>query len=485
MIRWGINALNHDAAITVMDGDDIKFAGHAERYSRIKNDSNLNQELINDALRFGAPQEIIWFERPWLKKIRYLKAGQWAEFFDESPKQHLKKFGLAYVPLKYSGHHESHAAAGYFTSKFKDAAIVVVDAIGELDTASVWYGEGNTIKKLHSSKYPHSIGLAYSAFTQRVGLKPNEEEYILMGMAAYGKPIYSQSIRKELLNLETPSLVASFNAHRGLDPSWMQEAKDVDLAASIQHVTELFMVELCRWAKEQTGSKNLVLMGGCALNCVANSKIAENGLFKNIWIMPNPGDGGSSLGAILARTKRQANWTNSFLGFNIDRPLDINQVVDGLIQHKIIAVANGPAEFGPRALGHRSLLADPRGQDVKDRVNDIKKRQRFRPFAPIILANHAHDYFDLPVSESPYMQFTAKCNYPYKFPAIIHIDGTSRVQTVSEDDNPLMFAVLTEFYKRTGCPMLLNTSLNIKGEPLVNTWEDALRFQQKHKVKVF
>jgi carbamoyltransferase len=468
---WGISALNHDASITVMRGNEILFAGHSERYTRIKNDSHL------------------WFEKTLLKKSRQLLAGQWKEVLSQSPKDYLAEFGLGNLPLTFVPHHMSHAAAGYFTSKFEDAAVVVVDAIGEWDTISVWEGKGNELRKVQSTTYPNSLGLLYSAVTQRVGLKPNEEEYILMGMAAYGSPVYYDALMNDIVECkEAPTFRLKVDLHRGMR-WWREDIKSeqdyMNLAASIQKITEEFMCDLSLWAQEKVCSENLVLMGGCALNCVANEKIAQLGRFNDIWIMPNPGDAGSSLGAILAHTKQRANWVHPYLGTNIDRPFDLMGAVDALASGEIIGVATGKAEFGPRALGNRSLLADPRGDTIKDRVNDIKKRQRFRPFAPIVIEDLAHKYFDLPVQTSPYMQFTAKCLYPELFPAICHVDGSSRVQTLNEEQNPTMFKLLKEFYKKTGCPILLNTSLNIKGEPLVNTWEDATAFQNRYKVRMF
>jgi len=268
-------------------------------------------------------------------------------------------------------------------------------------------------------------------------------------------------------------------------PEIQSEQDYMNLAASIQKITEEFMCEITRWAFENIPSKNLVLMGGCALNCVANEKIARQNLFDDIWIMPNPGDAGSSLGCILAHTKEKAIWTGPFLGTKIKRMFDVKATVDALVKGNIIGMATGRAEYGPRALGNRSLLADPRGDTVKDRVNDIKKRQRFRPFAPMVLEHLAHEYFDMPVKTSPYMQYTAKCLQPDLYPAICHVDGTSRVQTLNITQNRTMYLVLEEFYNRTGCPMLLNTSLNIKGEPLVDTWSDAIKFQNKYKVQMF
>jgi len=489
-VIWGISALNHDASITVMDsGNNILFAAHSERYSRIKNDRFLNSNIIDAAKKFGNPVQIAWFEKPYLKKSRQAFAGQWDEVWTPTPSAYLGTLNLGHIPVVYIPHHQSHAAAGYFTSKFSNAAIIVVDAIGEWDTISVWDAKAASLKKIHSVRYPSSLGLLYSAMTQRVGLKPNEEEYILMGMAAYGKPIHTESILNDFVSYyKTPDFTLRENVHRGIRqwrPDLSTEQDFMDIAASIQLITENFMCDIAKWARQNIQSDNLILMGGCALNCVANEKIARLGLFKDIWIMPNPGDAGSSLGAILAYTQVHANWNNPYLGTNIDRPFDVSKVVDAIVSDKIIGIATGRAEFGPRALGNRSLIADPRGDEIKSKVNAIKKRQQFRPFAPIVLEGLAHSYFDMPVRTSPYMQFTARCLRPDLFPAICHVDGSSRVQTLNEEQNPRIFAVLTEFYRRTGCPILLNTSLNIKGEPLVDSWEDAMQFQSKYNITIF
>jgi len=406
-----------------------------------------------------------------------------------SPSAYLKSVGLAGLPIKYVSHHEAHAAAGYFTSSFTDAAVVVVDAIGEWDTISIWHAADNKMTKIHSSSYPSSLGLLYSAVTDRIGLKANEEEYILMGMAAYGEPIYYNDLKNDFIKeSQLPDFALKENIHRGMKwwrPDIQSEQDYMNLAASIQKITEEFMCDITRWTSENIPSKNLVLMGGCALNCVANEKIARLKIFDDIWIMPNPGDAGSSLGCILAYTREKAEWTGPFLGTDIKRLFDVKATVDALVKGDIIGMATGRAEYGPRALGNRSLLADPRGDSIKDKVNDIKKRQRFRPFAPMVLEHLAHNYFDMPVETSPYMQYTAKCLRPDLYPAICHVDGTSRVQTLNIRQNRTMYLVLEEFYNRTGCPMLLNTSLNIKGEPLVDTWADAIKFQNRYNVRMF
>lgn len=489
MAIWGISALSHDASITVIDGKDILFAGHSERYSKQKNDKLLNPLIVSEALKHGDPDEIIWFEKPFAKKSRQVAAGEWAEAYSNWPKAHLNDLGLK-APLSYVEHHKSHAAGGYFTSGFSDASILVCDAIGEWATTTVWSVNGKDFTKQFEQKYPHSIGLFYSAMTHRVGLKPNEEEYILMGMAAYGKPRYVEQIKRDLIDISSaPHFECKRNLHLGC-MDWLQhdiltEQDTFDLAASAQVIVEEYLLGTAKWMAANLPSKNLVLSGGVALNCVANSKIAELKLFNDIWIMPNPGDAGSSLGAAAYWKKEQLNWQGPYLGTNIDQPFNLSGILSELAFSKIAAIANGRAEFGPRALGNRSLIADPRGKDIKDRVNDIKKRQRFRPFAPMILEQFAHEYFDLPVNASPYMQFTAQCKFPNELPAICHYDGSARVQTVNEKDNPNVFALLSEFYRQTGCPILLNTSLNIKGQPLVDTWEDAATFSNKYNVRIF
>ena len=487
---WGICALNHDASISVLQDDILVFAGHSERYSRLKNDPHLNVELIEAAGTYGLPDEIVWYEKPYSKKLRQAYAGQWSEVFTQTPKSYLASLGLDGIPITYIPHHLSHAAAGYFTSGYNEAAVVVVDAIGEWDTISVWHGQGNELKKIWSAEYPNSLGMLYSAFTQRIGLKPNEEEYIMMGMAAYGKPasFYNEIQRTFIEPKSAPEFILKEDVHRGI-LNWRPDLKTqtdyMNIAASIQAVTQDYMKSLVRWVRSKIDSKNLVLMGGVALNCVSNEKVMRMRLYDNVWIMPNPGDAGSSLGCVLAYEKMHIEWPGPYLGTNIDRPFDVNEIVDAIISDKIIGIAHGRAEFGPRSLGNRSLIADPRGDDIKAKVNDIKKRQRFRPFAPIVLAEHAKRYFDMPAASSPYMQFTSRCLRPDLFPAICHVDDTSRVQTLTQEQNPQIHAVLGEFYRRTGCPILLNTSLNIKGEPLVDNWQDAIAFSKTYNVKMF
>ena len=484
----GINCMNHDAAMAVVDYSsgigEILWAAHSERYSKIKNDHYLNQKIVDEANTFGPFDKVVYYERPLLKKTRQLYAGQWATAlsYTEMPQWHLNHFNIKID--EYVKHHDSHAAAGYFTSPFKDtgATILTVDAIGEWETVSISTADKVWIERKETLNYPHSIGILYSAFTHRCGLKPAEEEYILMGMAAYGTPKYKQKIYDDFV-YQTPFKLKK-NLHRGLS-DWEPNADVMDIAASIQAVTEECLAELWHRASKY-GSRNLVYAGGVALNCAANRVLANMGLFDNIWIISNPGDAGSSLGCIAAHHRRHLKWEHPFLGHNIDGEYPVDALIKELKENKMVGVASGRAEFGPRALGNRSLLADPRGEDIKDLVNSIKKRQKFRPFAPAILEEDVNEYFTLPtaVQNTPYMQFTAACTHGKDFPAIIHHDHTSRVQTVRKTDNPGFHALLTEWKKQTGCPILLNTSLNIKGQPIVNDREDGKAFTNKYGVKV-
>ncbi len=484
----GINCMNHDAAMAVVDYSsgrgEILWAAHSERYSKVKNDHYLNQKIVDEAKTFGPFNKVVYYEKPLLKKTRQLYAGQWgtALSYTEMPQWHLDHFNIKID--EYVKHHDSHAAAGYFTSPFKDtgATILTVDAIGEWETVSISTADKIWIERKETIKYPHSIGILYSAFTHRCGLKPAEEEYILMGMAAYGKPKYKQKIYDDFV-YQTPFKLKK-NLHRGLT-DWEPNADVMDIAASIQAVTEECLVELWHRASKY-GSRNLVYAGGVALNCAANRVLANMGLFDNIWIIPNPGDAGSSLGCIAAHQKSHLKWEHPFLGHEIDGEYPVDGLIKELKENKMVGVASGRAEFGPRALGNRSLLADPRGEEVKDLVNGIKKRQKFRPFAPAILEEDVNEYFTLPkaVQNTPYMQFTAACTAGKDFPAIIHHDHTSRVQTVRKTDNPGFHALLTEWKKQTGCPILLNTSLNIKGQPIVNDRQDGKEFTNKYGVKV-
>ena len=500
MRTLGLSFGFHDAGVCMLDGNEIEFASHSERYSKIKNDPWINHQIISDALAGGKPDVIVLHEKAWLKKFRKLVNGNWRALLEPTQRQWIKKFypELKDIPIKEYLHHETHAAAGVLSSNFDECAVMVIDAIGEFNTATIWHWQEGKLKKLHSVNFPNSLGLFYSAVTQHVGLKPMEDEYILMGMAAYGKrenwkPL-SKKMGKKFFKYKHPwvshrqSIIMRENLQRGLPTNSFVGVDNFDLAAAAQEQVEERVNSYAQYAKELTGSSNLVYMGGVALNCVANSLLFDT--FKNIFIMPNPGDCGSSLGAaaleLYNTTGERINWKTPYLGYDIEGKYPIKKALASLKKGELFGIANGRAEFGPRALGNRSLCADPRGPDVKDQMNVIKKRQKFRPFAPMILEEHVHDYFEMPggINHAPYMQFVAKCKKPDEFPAIIHADGTSRVQTVRQEEHPDLHKLLTSFYKKSGCPMLLNTSLNIKGQPIVNDEADAEAFAKHYEVKV-
>lgn len=490
MIVWGTSFGSHDAALAVFDTNHqrVLFASHSERFSKIKDDPFLCQELVDHALeKHGPPSRIFYYEHPWKKKLRYLLSGQWKNLFEESPARTMANLGIN-VPMVHTDHHLSHAAAGYYTSGFNDAAIVVIDSIGEMATLTVWEGNGSTIRRRYQQNYPHSVGLFYSSMAQMAGLKPNGEEYIFMGMAAWGEtgklPI---DLRNQLVDKSSTRLFSlKHNLHRGAAHILPTGLDKKDLAAESQMIYEESLRKVLDWAWLNVPSKNLVLMGGCALNCVANSRISEWQDWNRIWIMPNPGDAGSSLGAALAHGQYQIAWPGPYLGYEISGKYPTEAIITALLEHGIAAVANGKAEFGPRALGNRSILADPRISDMKKRMNWIKKREQFRPFAAVIPEHLASRYFDIPKGvSSPYMQYVFKCKSGKDFPGIAHVDGTSRIQTVNRSQHPALYDLLMLWYDRTGCPMLVNTSLNIKNQPLVNDEKDAQEFQEKYGIPVF
>lgn len=461
----GIAEGSHDASWCLIEDGNIIEAHHAERFSRTKNDKVINKRLLPQA------DLIISHENKQRVEERRKFAGQGIQ------KKSISEYNL------YNNHHDSHAWAGWATAPFDDCAILVIDAIGEWECSVYYLADKNgpikeSKKVIHS--YPNSMGLAYSAITAGLGYKPMEEEYIVMGLAAYGEPTidftcypYNDLIKQ--------------NCHKGIHLKANQRPEDI--AASIQLWYEEKLLELVNRFCGTTYKGNLIIMGGCALNCVANTRIAKIFPNLNIWIMPNPGDAGSSLGAAAWAYGKKINWKNPYLGTNIGRHVhpDIGPehfspriIAKHLEKHGVCGVAHGRAEFGPRALGNRSLLADPR-RDIKETVDTIKKRQPWRPYAPAILEEYADEYFEGPMNE--YMQYTAQAKHDYK--AVTHVDGSARVQVVKKDCGSEIRNILEEWYNLTGCPMLLNTSLNIKGMPIVNDWKNAREFEKLYKVKVF
>lgn len=436
----GVSEGSHDAAWCLIEDGEILEAHHAERHTR-----NKNEKWI-PAKKLPGWDVVIGHENKERLAERRREAGQ-----DPQPKN---------IDTDYEyNHYETHAWAGWATSPFDDCDILCVDAIGEKETAAAFQVRDGVFTQTWEMKYPYSLGLAYSAVTAGLGYKPMEEEYIVMGLAAYGDPRYYHFVD---LYLE--------DCHKGIK---LPKGRPEDIAASIQYAYEIWLHDLVNLHCKH---KNLILMGGCALNCVANSKIYG----KNIWIMPNPGDAGSSLGAAARHYGKKLNWKGPYLGTLIENELNPAEVARHLFRYGVCGVANGRAEFGPRALGNRSLLADPR-LDIKDTVNDIKRRQRFRPFAPAILGEYSRQFFEGPMNE--YMQFVARAKHDYQ--SVTHVDGTARVQVVNSDCQSVIRPILEEWYELTGCPMLLNTSLNIKGEPMVDNLTDAVKFARKYNVKVF
>ena len=466
----------HDAAVAVIHDDGILFAGHSERFSKIKNDKRVCQELKQHARRYTSglmSPQIAFYERPFIKRTRQVWAGQW--------KDALRPRRLSYRYDHCFAHHLSHAAAAFQCSPFTDAVALIVDAIGEWDTVSSWrcsYDEdGNAVyKKLDSIRYPTSLGLFYSAVTDRIGLKPMEEEYITMGMAAFG------TSNRKLYNALKKMLTRT-NLHRGMRRDLPEETKE-DIAYNAQALTEVVLRGFIK--KLTKDGLPIVYGGGVALNSVANGKLFK---MKDHYIFPNPGDAGSALGAAALVTRKQLKLDHMFHGYQLPLLSDnqIKDVVDILETGDAVGIAAGNAEFGPRALGNRSLLCDPRTSENKDKVNEIKKRQLYRPFAPSILKEHVKFHYKI----------SSKCDYSYMqyvvptktrdFIATQHVDKSARVHTVSDNLNDVssLRKILECWYDRTGCPTLLNTSLNIRGKPMVNDKKDAAAFEKEYGVKVF
>jgi carbamoyltransferase len=479
-IIWGINALSHDSSLSVLKNDNIIFASSSERFSKIKNDRYLNQDIIDYALQFGYPDKLIISEKQYLKNIRKFLYKQKIE---PNIKSYLNQFNLK-SKIESVSHHESHASSGYFTSSYNSATILIVDAIGEWDTISIWKAEGNKIKKIYSQIYPNSIGLFYSAMTQRIGLKPNEEEYILMALASYGDPKkYKGQIIEDFFNSSIDRIKFKHNLHKGC-LSWKPELTEKnfpDIAAATQSIYEDFLTNILFLCKTKNRSNNLIFGGGCALNCAANRILYQ--FYDNVHIFFNPGDSGNSIGAILADQKRFIKCDSPFLGYDLDKKIKIKDVIDELDKNKICGVAHSKAEFGPRALGNRSLLGDPRDINIINKLNFIKQRQFYRPFAISILKDFSDKYFKMFNDQSPYMQYTYESKNS-NINHLLHYDKTSRIQTVNKN-NDFLYNLLTEWYKKTKTPYLINTSLNIKGQPILNNQEDVKNFKNKYKITIF
>ena len=560
----GLSAFYHDSAACLVVDGEIIAAAQEERFTRKKHDHRFPQHAIAYCLEeagIGVQDldHVAFYDKPWLKFERLLET--YLTFAPRGLRSYLMamplwlkeklwmgetiKSAIGFEKeLYYPEHHQSHAASAFYPSPFQRAAILTVDGVGEWATASWGVGNGNALELSHELRFPHSLGLLYSAFTYYTGFKVNSGEYKVMGLAPYGEPRYVDKILSELMDLRPDGSfhlnMKYFNYCQGLTmtseafhnlfggpprkPESEITQREMDLARSVQEVTEEVMLRMARHVKKETGEKNLCLAGGVALNCVANGKILREKIFDKIWIQPAAGDAGGALGAalfvwhqVLAKERvvesKKDSQRGSYLGpgFTSDaigqwlkeqaipfhRKPAISRVAEEtaalLAEGKVVGWFSGRMEFGPRALGGRSILGDPRNPDMQSKMNlKIKFRESFRPFAPSCLAEDVSDYFELE-EESPYMLLVAEVNEDLRLdvpeeelfgieklnvprstlPAITHVDHSARIQTVSEDMHPRYYALLRAFKEKTGCGVLINTSFNVRGEPIVCTAADA------------
>jgi carbamoyltransferase len=443
----GISGGLHNAAIAfVEENGDLGFVGESERFSKRKNDPTLHWKLID---MISKKDSVTWYEDPSLRK-NHLYVKEYT--IQDIETQVNTKVGCM-------THHESHAASSYYTrpwSSSEDTVMLNIDGAGEYQSATIF---DHNFNLLHEEVIPKSIGGVYAMATKELGYKPLEEEYIVMGMASFGEPFDVDVTNFELL----------------------KSIKKENAAATVQKWAEQEILRLAKIARKY-GSK-LCYAGGVAQNVVANSLVRD--LFDDMWIAINPTDGGGALGAAarsyaLATGKDKINWIDPYLGFENVSDVNPKRIVDILLKNAMCGVIHGKAEFGPRALGNRSFLANPI-YDIKDTVNMVKRREVFRPFAPAILEEFADEYFEGPMNE--YMQYVSKAKHDYE--SVTHVDGTARVQIVRKDCRSIIRPILEEFYERTKVPMLLNTSLNVRGKPICNNRYDGVLFENTYKVKVF
>jgi len=569
----GISAFYHDSAAALVTGGKIVAAAQEERFTRIKHDFNFPINAINYCLKEGGitPEEldyVVFYDKPLLKFDRlietylaYAPAGLksfmmamplWLKTKLHLPREIRKSLDNRYKKaIIFTSHHESHAASAFFPSPFEEAAILTADGVGEWDTASIGVGRGNKIKLLKTLKFPHSLGLLYSAFTYFTGFKVNSGEYKLMGLAPYGEPKYVDLILEKIVDVKEDGSLAMnmkyFNYCQGLTmtskefdklfggpprkPESFITQREMDIAASIQAVTEEIMLRMAKTAKELTGCKYLCLAGGVALNCVANGKLLRSGVFDDIWIQPAAGDAGGALGSALfvhyqlldnPRITTGDDFQNgsllgpSFTNDEIRAFLDkqglvyryvedesalLKETVKAMINGMVVGWFHGRMEFGPRALGSRSIIGDARNETMQATMNlRIKYRESFRPFAPCVLIEDVSRYFELD-RESPYMLLVANVRKELwcelteeqkklmkdpdlrkrvnvkrsQIPAVTHVDMSARIQTVDEKRHGRFYRLMKEFKRQTGCGVIINTSFNIRGEPIVCTPQDATK----------
>jgi carbamoyltransferase len=574
----GISAYYHDSAAALVIDGRIVAAAQEERFTRKKHDDSFPVRAIEYCLAEAGISpagldHVGFYDKPLLKFDRlletylaYAPAG-FQSFVKAMPvwlreKLHLPREMRKRLPgynkrFVFLEHHESHAASAFFPSPFESAAILTIDGVGEWATASIGRGKGHKIELMKELRFPHSLGLLYSAFTYHCGFRVNSGEYKLMGLAPYGEPKYADLIQERLIDLKADGSfrmdMSYFNYCQGLtmtsakfhrlfggpqrEPQGPITEREMDIAASIQQVTQEIMLRMARHSLQVTGERNLCLAGGVALNCVGNGKILADGVAENMWVQPSAGDAGGSLGTALfiwhqlLENERVADEDDlqrgSFLGprFNdqkIRECLDAAEtpykrfnddqlfhcVADWIDAGKVVAWFSGRMEFGPRALGARSILGDARRPEMQSLINQkVKFRESFRPFAPAVLSKQACEYFDFPPeAESPYMMLVSPVRADKRLsvtddsqqllgldqllvqrsvlPAITHVDYSARLQTVDERRNPRFYKLLKAFYDKTGCPVIINTSFNVRGEPIVCTPQDALRCFQATNIDV-
>jgi len=535
----GISCFYHDSAAALVREGTMVAGAHEERFSRKRHDPGFPTQAARyclEAAGIGVEDldYVAFYDKPFVKFERILTT--YVATFPRSLPSFTKAMPVwlkekLWIPrtiqneLGYEGevlfaeHHQSHAAAAFLASPFEEAAILTLDGVGEWATATLGAGRGNRIELLREIRFPHSLGLLYSAFTYYLGFKVNSAEYKVMGAAPYGTPRYADTILEELMDLRedgsfklnmryfaydygltmTNERFDRLFGHPRRDPEAPMEAFHWDMAASVQAVTEEVVLRMARDAHERTGMKKLCMAGGVALNCVANGRIVREGPFDDLWVQPAAGDAGSALGAALfvhnavlgnPRTwhMEHAYWGPAWSDAEIRRFLDARgapyrscsreemlretaRLLDE--EQAVVGWFQGRLEWGPRALGSRSILADARNEDNWKRVNlKIKFRESFRPFAPACLAEKAHEWFEID-RESPYMLLVCQVRPDHKIPAVTHVDGSARLQTVTRDAHPEFYDLIARFDERTGCPVLINTSFNVRGEPIVCTPEDA------------
>lgn len=570
-MRWilGISAYYHDSAAALLREGRIVAAAQEERFSRRKNDQRFPHHAVQFCLRHAGIQAsdldaVVFYDKPITKFGRMLETfltvapRGYRSFLQAVPTWLSEKLNLrgtireelpqlrASCRLLFTQHHQAHAASAFFPSPFREAAVLTVDGVGEWATTTLGFGEGNRVTLLRELRFPHSLGLLYSAFTAYCGFRVNSGEYKLMGLAPYGEPHYVRAIYDHLVDVRTDGSLwlnldyfdflhgdrmANDRFHALLggpprEPEGAIEPRHLNAARSIQAVTDEIMLRLAHEAQVLTGSKHLCMAGGVALNCVANGHILRSGLFERVWIQPAAGDAGGALGAALAAWHAEAQggrlreqedadeMQSSLLGpaftpsemedalrqhgavyRRLDEDTLLNETVALLQAEKVVGWFQGRMEFGPRALGNRSILGDPRSPRMQSVMNlKVKFRESFRPFAPVVLRERVQDYFEL-AAESPYMLLVAPVRQELRLateecrseglarlkrvrsrlPAVTHVDYSARIQTVTASQNPRLYALMKRFDAATGCGVLVNTSFNVRGEPVVCTPDDAYR----------